>query len=179
MAASRRAATRQLSTSPGNGFRRKVTKYGCPISLSDDEAFWIFHQPANVVVLCCRCHRLYDRHKIPRSEIVTGADQARRTLAGAAVVLDYFCRGWQGAIGSAQHGNVIHRWMRMLDWLKTMRDDGLLPEPHRFRISQVELVDLSTAEMQVEANVDPTSPMWTRNGFVTMQAPSSDATSKP
>jgi len=67
----------------------------------------------------------------------------------------------------------------MLDWLKTMRDDGLLPEPHRFRISQVELVDLSTAEMQVEANVDPTSPMWTRNGFVTMQAPSSDATSKP
>ena len=62
--------------------------------------------------------------------------------------------------------------------VKTMRDDGLLPEPHRFRISQVELVDLSTAEMRVESNVDPTSPMWTRNGFVTMQAPSSDATNK-
>jgi hypothetical protein len=31
-----------------------------PLVLQPEEAYWLFHQPVNVVLLCCNCHCLFD-----------------------------------------------------------------------------------------------------------------------
>jgi hypothetical protein len=138
-------------------------------------AFWIFHRPDNVVVLCVKCHRLYDRGRIERAEIIAARDKVLATPESAMAVLRYYCRGFTGTVGAIQHANVIARWRPLLQWLAVSYHKGLLPEtPPRFRFGPYEMVDLTRGERSFidKEDVDQQRlllPLWTPKGFVTEQ----------
>jgi hypothetical protein len=68
-----------------------------PLVLQPEEAYWLFHQPVNVVLLCCNCHCLFDGAAygdVTLADIVAARDAVLGTERAAAVVRDYFCRGY-------------------------------------------------------------------------------------
>lgn len=140
-----------------------------PLNLSHDEdAFWIFHQPWNVAPLCRLCHEDYDDEtylELTRGDILAARDKSLATERAALVMLEYFCNGMRGTVGSRQHANVANRWFRLLDWLKGAAESGLLPEPHRFLLNANEVVDVTQALILSPPPVDEPLPVWNGKGF--------------
>jgi HNH endonuclease len=136
-------------------------------TLSD--AKWFFHQPSNVVLLCANCHTLYDQPvytDVTREHIIEARNRVLSTERAALVVREYVCRGWRGGVGSTRQANVINRWAPLLQWLEVQHARGLVPPPHRFLISEVEMIDLNSSTIMIgSADVDRDLPRWRGKGF--------------
>lgn len=152
------------------------TRDGDPLALHDpDNVAWLFHQPINVVVLCCNCHCLFDGQEytdVTLDDIREARDRELMTERAAVAVREYLCRGFSGTV--VKNGdNVLNRWFPMLLWLQSAYEAGVLPEPHRFALPEprkaamyVNLVDIPQAMITTGSYVDQHLPRWTPKGFV-------------
>jgi hypothetical protein len=128
-----------------------------------------FHQPANVVLLCCNCHTLFD------DPAVTEVDQQLmfflrdRALAApnfAESVRTFICQEMAGSTRRETVGDAS--LAPLFDWLKTAIGRGALSPPHRFMMpwgNAFLLIDLATSDMEYEDQADPSLPRWDGTGF--------------
>jgi hypothetical protein len=131
-------------------------------------AFWTFHQPANVVLLCCNCHTLLDNPTDPdvtREMIVDLRDEARASPRFGDCVRRFVCR----ELGSTPRHMVDIAGMGPLaDWLEEAMVDGVLTEPYRFVVpwaTKFWHVDLAAEQWPLEDTADPTLPLWNGHDF--------------
>jgi hypothetical protein len=132
-----------------------------------EQAHWLFHQPVNVVLLCCNCHTLLDdptATDVTIASIVALRDTVLTSSRAASLLRAYLCRGVRGDIGSTNQPNVVQRWLYLIDWLKRAYDAGNLTEPHRFMITPVEVIDVP--QNRFEGGVTHERlPLWNGKGF--------------
>jgi hypothetical protein len=140
-----------------------------PLKLHPDDAAWIFHQPFNVLLLCANCHTLYDGRQytdVTIERIVTARDVALRTTEASVVIREYFCQGYRGSVGRIRPNPVIlNIWMPLLGQLQEAYKAGLLPRPHRLRLSTYETVDFRQALITTGTVADPRLPLWGSRTF--------------
>ena len=128
-----------------------------------------FHQPENMVLLCCNCHTLFDDHD------VTDVDQSLMFyLRDRALAVPHFAESVRAFIcremtGSKQRPSVSDAALAPLfDWLKTAIERGTLPPPHRFMLpwgNAFWLIDLATSDIGYEVEADASLPRWNGKGF--------------
>jgi hypothetical protein len=131
-------------------------------------AFWTFHQPANVVLLCCNCHALLDNPNDPDITVPTimalrdrerakprFGDQVRRFMCRE---LELKQRRWVDVAGLGP----------LMKWLEEAMADDVLEPPYRFSVpcgTRFWRVDLEAETWPLEDSADPTLPAWNGNGF--------------
>ena len=128
-------------------------------------AFWAFHQPSNVVLLCCNCHALFDSRKARDSDVdlavmITHRDRVMWTPRFGDVVRRFVCR----EMGSVRRRPVAVATLAPLsDWLAEAIERATLSPPHRFVVqwgTSYWQADLASAAWEHEPAVDPSLPVW-------------------
>src|SRR5437867_2478868 len=110
-----------------------------------------FHQPENVVLLCCNCHTLFD------DPTVADVDQPLMFfLRDRALAAPHFTESVRAFICREMAGNRRRQSVSdaalapLFDWLKTAIERGTLPPPHRFMVpwgNAFWLIDLATSDI--------------------------------
>jgi hypothetical protein len=134
-----------------------------------------FHQPENVVLLCCNCHALFDDPKVAEVDqrlMFFLRDRALAAPGFGESVRAFVCRE---LVGSRRRRSVGDAALAPLfDWLQTAVERGTLPPPHRFTVpwgNMYLLIDLAASDIEVENEADPSLPRWDGKGFVNPPAP--------
>lgn len=137
-----------------------------------------FHQPENVVLLCCNCHTLLDDP--------TAADvdqQLMFFLRDRALAAPHFAESVRAFVCREMVGNRRRRPVSdaalapLFDWLKTAIERGTLPPPHRFTVqsgSTFWRVDLAANDIEYGIEPDPSIPYWNGKDFVSPPARPTD-----
>lgn len=141
-------------------------------------AYWEFHQPSNVLVLCANCHRLLDDPRVSdvqTQELTAKRDDLLGRPAAATKVRDLLCRLLTQQVGRYRVGSDWHadlnRLFPLLGWLQRAAQAGVLDEPHQFRVNvngMVHRVSLWQASVSVDTTSadDDDLPCWRRGVFV-------------
>ncbi len=130
--------------------------------------FWTFHQPSNMVLLCCNCHTLFDSPHHPDVNLAGVAplrDAARRRPGFPEKVRAFVCR----EMGRVRRRNVDMATLAPLtEWLREAVDEGLLSPPHRFVVpwgAGFWLADLGQDVWEFVDVADPALPVWDGRTF--------------
>lgn len=135
--------------------------------------WWTFHQPNNVVLLCCNCHALVDDPKVldvTLPQILELRDQKLRDRSFVEKIRHFILR----EIGDTPRRPVAPATLEPLErWLRDAALNGTLPPPHRFyarwRDSWM-LVDL--IEMDIEFDREGEQlPKWDGARFLPTAGP--------
>lgn len=131
-------------------------------------AFWQFHQPGNVVLLCCNCHTLLDNPKVTDvtlAGIVALRDAVRADPGFGDRVRRFVCR----EMGSVRRRPVDAGGLAPLQrWLADAATSGVLPPPHRFVVPWGDgfwRVDLAADLWEFDDAADGSLPLWGGDGF--------------
>ena len=137
-------------------------------------AFWRFHQPANVVLLCCNCHALLDDPKVPEVDYRLVAflrDRAMATPHFGITLRNFVCH----EMGTVKRRPVsVSGLAPLFDWLQTAAQRNTLPPPHRFTAPSGEgfwRIDLAAADFSYEDEADPSLPLWNGTDFLSPPTP--------
>ena len=129
-----------------------------------------FHQPENVVLLCCNCHALFDDRGVPEvnQRLIIGLrDRAMATGHFGEVVRAFVC---QEMTGNRRRRPVCDAALAPLfDWLQRAVEQATLPPPHRFTVPWGKAfwqVDLAASDLGYEIAADPSLPYWDGRDFV-------------
>lgn len=134
-----------------------------------------FHQPENVVLLCCNCHALLDDPKV--AEVDQGLMFFLRNRAMTApqfgeAVRAFVCQEMGGNRRRQPVGDAA--LAPLFDWLQRAVERGTLPQPHRFTVpwgNAFWLIDLAASDCGYETEADPSLPRWDGKGFVNPVTP--------
>jgi hypothetical protein len=115
-------------------------------------ACWRFHQPANVVLLCCNCHALFDDPKVPEVDLqllLLLRERARFTAEFGDALRRFVCRE-MGLV--PRRGVSMAGLAPLFGWLREAVVAGTLSLPHRFVVrwgSQYWHADLAADRWQL------------------------------
>lgn len=138
------------------------------ISDHKERAFWEFHKPTNVVLLCCNCHALADNRRVTdvtMEQVLEKRDEKMAESRFAKVVRAFVCR----ELGPVRRRPVNGATLAPLqDWLRDAALNGALEPPYRFFIpngAELLRVDLVEQEVDFSPDPDPDLPSWNGKSF--------------
>lgn len=133
-------------------------------------AYWTFHGPSNVVLLCPTCHTRLDKREysdVAKSHIIALRDKARKQPRFGDEVRRFLCREMQ--FKQRREWIDIEGLGPLMLWLEEAITDGVLTPPYQYNVPYRDgfwHVDLEAEQWAaVSDTTDPALPTWNGNGF--------------